>query len=188
MRCWLCAEEGESCLERRCWSEPALCCVVVLLWSLCCCTLGQNQYCAALCCYSVRQNKRCPVLLLVRSSIVLRCCIVVLVCWWAQRALLYCCVVLVRTSIVLRCCVGVLVGRTSVVLLYCWSELALLCWWAQRALGDDDKRRRFRDQVHSHRAANQRDAGSVLHSVWLQVICVWKLLTRFFLLRWWVSF
>ena len=40
---------GESCLERRCWSEPALCC------------------------YSGGQNDRCAVVLLGRTSIMLRC-------------------------------------------------------------------------------------------------------------------
>ena len=46
---------------------------------------------------------------------------------------------LVRTSIVLRCAVT-LVGRTIVVLLYCWAEPASscvvvqLCWWAELAL------------------------------------------------------
>ena len=90
---------------------------------------------------------------------------------------------------VLRCCTLVLVGTTSIVLrcaaiLVDRTSVVLLCWWSQRALGDDDKRRRFRDQVHSHRAANQRDAGSVLHSVWSQVICVEKIANEVFLLRW----
>ena len=76
---------GESCLERRCWSEPALCCysggqndrcVVVVF-------VGQKQHFAALlyCCVG-RHNKLCVVLLLFCL-----CCVVVQLCWWAQRAL-----------------------------------------------------------------------------------------------------
>ena len=79
---------GESCLERRCWSEPAVCCysggqndrcVVVVF-------VGQKQHFAALlyCCVG-RHNKLCVVLLLFCL-----CCVVVLLCWWAE--LLYCCV------------------------------------------------------------------------------------------------
>ena len=61
---------GESCLERRCWSEPALCCYsggqnqhcAALLYS---CVVGQKQHCAVLCCYSGGQNDRCAVVVLI---------------------------------------------------------------------------------------------------------------------------
>ena len=108
---------GESCLERRCWSEPALCCY----------SCGQNQCCAVVLFVGQNQHRErcCTVVLVGRTSIVLYFAVILFV--------LRCCTLVLvgTTSIVLRCA-AILVDRTSVV---------LLCWWSQRALGDDDKRR-----------------------------------------------